>query len=727
MHCASCAALVQGILRSDADVVEASVSVLTSLAHARYVSSDTSHRVAKRLAQAVTAAGFPAEPRELDGAFARTNGPSRLDTSQSTDASSGKAATGFQARLPAALAIAGLALALSPQSPRPAGACCKTHSSFSSLCCSIAGLGSCGGPSCGRAGNKPSAARLAVLRALGASALLFPGWGVLRGGLRALLARGQPTMDSLIALAALCSLLSGASPAEPAVLVAAVLAGRALEERGRKHALRDVAQLESIVPRRATQVLALAKAEGAPDAPHTRSLLVDASADAGALRPKAVTLAAPGEPIPVDGTVLSGAGWVDESTLSGEPLPRPRSAGDAVAAGTTLVSGHLLVQTTLAGAETAVGSLAALVAASLARPTATQRLANGIVGRFAWGVLGAAGAAAAWRLARRDAPGQAARRAASVLVAACPCALGLAAPLATLVAVSGSARALGIRVAGGDVLESVARADTVVLDKTGTLTDAVSRVVSVAHRRGVVAEGADLGAAVEAATETPGRGVAAVVNGRAVIVGSQGWLAEQGVLAAEDVEAVVSESGVVTDSLTASDDGAVAAEVWVAVDAECVARAVGLLDGAGADVFACLSPEDKAGLVRSLQASGRRVLFVGDGVNDAAALAAADAGVAVAEGAGAAHAAAGAVLVGGGLGRLVALLELSRRTLRTSRRNLLWALGYNALALPFAAGAVPRAAPSPALSSICMGLSSTGILLNSLSLKWHIRRLRDRL
>lgn len=668
------------------------------------------------------------------------------------------------------------------------------------------------------------------------TALAFPGRDIVRSGLRSLFLFRRPNMDSLVALGALCTGLAGAHPAEPALLLGAVLAGRALERYGRAHAVRDLQALKDLAPREAHVVVEVQQRfldSAEKNKPSLRCALdIETVSLRGSNRQQSlldsvVLVEENGRPLPVDGVVLSGSAWVDESSLSGEPMPRSIFPGSNVAAGTNIVSGRLLVQTERAGADTAVGSLSSLVTTALSRPTKASRLADRIVGRFVWAVVIAAGATASWQLLNRRAkPSRAVRHAASVLVAACPCALGLAAPLATLVALTSAARGLGIRIAGGDVLESSARADIVILDKTGTLTDARSRVVGTTYVAGVVESTAQLlhmAAAVERGSrhpfakaivweagreagsldmeedervsgvhEVPGRGVCGMVNGRSVAVGDLVWVLSQG----------TETTGDETDQARANlpehmpvSDGSAAAMVHVSVDgrlagtislsdslrpdaaatvralralglrvllatgdsrdrALAVARDVSIFPGSSKSatgtattqrtldvssddnldegiVCAGMTPEGKVALVQSLQKAGHTVIFVGDGINDTAALATANVGIALAEGADAAHAAADAVLVGGGLTRLALLVELSRRTLHTTRINMLWALSYNAVVLPVAAGVVgPKGNSgllSPAVSSACMGISSVGILINSLGLKWHIARLARRL
>jgi Cu+-exporting ATPase len=468
----------------------------------------------------------------------------------------------------------------------------------------------------------------------------------------------------------------------------------------------------------------------------------------------------PGEKIATDGTVVEGASAVDAALLTGESVPVDVTVGDPVTGATVNAGGRLVVEATRVGADTRLARMARLVEDAQSGKAEVQRLADRIAGIFVPVVLLiAVGTFGGWLGATGDTVA-AFTAAVAVLIIACPCALGLATPTALLVG-TGRGAQLGILIKGPEVLESTRRVDTVVLDKTGTVTTGRMTLVSV-----YAAEGTDeeevlrLAGAVEHASEhpvaraiaagagerlgalppaedftnVPGRGVRARVDGREVAVGrlfdDVPEEVAQAVGAAEEdgrTAVVVGWDGrargviAVADAVKETSAEAVAAlrrlglrPVLLTGDnrrvAESVARGVGIDAG---DVIAEVLPEEKVDVVQRLRAEGRTVAMVGDGVNDAAALATADLGLAMGTGTDAAIEASDLTLVRGDLRVAADAIRLSRRTLATIKGNLVWAFGYNVAALPLAAAGLLN----PMIAGAAMAFSSVFVVTNSLRLR----------
>ncbi|MEU0072435.1 heavy metal translocating P-type ATPase [Streptomyces sp. NPDC006332] len=468
----------------------------------------------------------------------------------------------------------------------------------------------------------------------------------------------------------------------------------------------------------------------------------------------------PGEKVATDGTVVEGASAVDASMLTGESVPVDVTVGDAVTGATVNAGGRLVVEATRVGAETRLARMAKLVEDAQNGKAEVQRLADRVSGTFVPVVIAiAVGTFGVW-LGATGGTVAAFTAAVAVLIIACPCALGLATPTALMVG-TGRGAQLGILIKGPEVLESTRRVDTVVLDKTGTVTTGRMTLQEV-H----VTEGADetellrLAGALEHASEhpvaravaagaeervgplpavehfenVPGRGVRGRVKGREVAVGRLfdvlpldvarakeqaerdgrtavvvGWDgAARGVLAVAD--AVKETSAEAVRELRALG----LRPVLLTGDNRTVAEAVGRAVGIDAEqVVAEVLPEDKVDVVRRLQGEGRVVAMVGDGVNDAAALAVADLGLSMGTGTDAAIEAGDLTLVRGDLRVAADAIRLSRRTLSTIKGNLVWAFGYNVAALPLAAAGLLN----PMIAGAAMAFSSVFVVTNSLRLR----------
>ncbi|MEC8762060.1 MAG: heavy metal translocating P-type ATPase [Actinomycetota bacterium] len=471
----------------------------------------------------------------------------------------------------------------------------------------------------------------------------------------------------------------------------------------------------------------------------------------------------PGERIATDGVVVSGTSAVDTSTITGESVPVEVSEGDAVVGATVNVGGRLVVRATRVGEQTQLAQMARLVEQAQAGKAEVQRLADRVAGVFVPIVIViAVGTLVTWLLLGGG-TALALTAAIAVLIIACPCALGLATPTALLVG-SGRGAQLGILIKGPQILESTRRVDTVVLDKTGTVTEGRMTLVDVLPVPGEdAAEVLRLAGAVESASEHPiaraiagsaaaggplpevesfssvaGRGATGVVEGHAVAVGSLGLLAEWSVHPDAEITASIERAGAngttavvvawdgkargiltVADSVKPSSTAAVARlrelglePILLTGDHDAVARRVA--DEVGIrEVIAGVLPAEKAAQIEALQARSRVVALVGDGVNDAAALAQADLGIAMGTGTDAAIEASDLTLVRGDLLGAVDAIRLSRATLRTIRGNLFWAFAYNVAAIPLAALGLLN----PMIAGAAMAASSVFVVGNSLRLR----------
>jgi Cu+-exporting ATPase len=481
----------------------------------------------------------------------------------------------------------------------------------------------------------------------------------------------------------------------------------------------------------------------------------------------------PGDKVPVDGVIVEGASALDESMLTGESLPVEKTAGDAVIGATLNTSGAFVMRADRVGTDTALAQIVRLVEQAQGSKAPIQRVADAVTGWFVPAVLGIALLTfAAWMLFGPEPRLPFALSSAiAVLIIACPCAMGLATPTAIMVG-TGKGAEHGILVRDGAALENAGRVTAIVLDKTGTLTRGELRVTNVIpngvddrrllrhaaaverHSEHPIAEAivrhADSeGAAAEAAEgfeALAGRGARATVDGRPTLVGSARLLAEAGVdvspqrRVAEAAEAAgqsvvyVAVGGRLAGILTVADTlkpeapAAVHAlqqrniDVWMITGdrrptAEAIAAAVGIPSD---HVLAEVLPGEKAAKVAALQASGATVAMVGDGINDAPALAQADLGIAIGTGADVAVEASDITILGDDLGAVPGGIGLSKATMRVIRQNLGWAFGYNVLLIPVAAGLLYPLLGltlSPALAAGAMAFSSVSVVTNSLRLR----------
>ncbi|MFF1611633.1 heavy metal translocating P-type ATPase [Amycolatopsis sp. NPDC058278] len=554
------------------------------------------------------------------------------------------------------------------------------------------------------------------------------------------LRHGAATMDTLISLGVVASvawslyeLFFGMAGHDLYFEVAAavttfILAGRYFETRSKRRA---GAALRALMDLGAKDVTVLRDGE--------EHLVPIANLQVGD-----VFVARPGEKIATDGVVAEGGSAVDCSMLTGESVPVEVGPGDAVTGATVNVGGRLLVRATRVGADTRLAQMARLVEAAQNGKAEVQRLADRVSAVFVPAVVFAALATLVVWLATGGTPDAAFTAAVAVLIIACPCALGLATPTALLVG-TGRGAQLGILIKGPEVLESTRRVDTVVLDKTGTVTTGrmalvegdgevlrLAGAVEAASEHPIARAIADVArerfGALPAVTQfrsTAGLGVTGVVEGREVTVGRAAFLGGE-LTEAEGATAVgVAWDGevrgrlVVADTIKPTSARAVAelralglTPVLLTGDNAGAARAIAAEAGID-EVVAQVLPEEKVAVVKRLQAEGRVVAMVGDGVNDAAALAQADLGLAMGTGSDAAIEASDLTLVRGDLRVAADAIRLARRTLATIKGNLFWAFAYNVAALPLAALGLLN----PMIAGAAMVCSSAFVVSNSLRLR----------
>lgn len=540
-----------------------------------------------------------------------------------------------------------------------------------------------------------------------------------------------------------------------AVIVTLVMLGDFLQTRAMGQTSRAIQQLLKLAPSQAWRL----REDGTEE-----QLPLDAVAVGDRLRVK------PGEKIPVDGVVLEGATWVDESMISGEPVPVAKAAGDKVTGGTVNGNGSITIGAERVGSETLLARIVHMVGQAQRTRAPIQRLADLIAAYFVQVVIAIAiiTALAWWFLGPEPKFSYAFINAIAVLIIACPCALGLATPISMTVAMGQGAR-MGILFRNAEAIERMRDIDTVVVDKTGTVTlgrpvmtdfkaegmpeeEALAliagveqssehpiahAIVEAAKARGVAR------ATAEAFQANSGLGVQADIGGRRVQVGSRSFLAQRGIdtqrweeqankwraeaktvvyLSVDDNAAGLAA---VADPVKESTPEAIAVLrrlgiriVMLTGDSQRTAQAVARQLGID-EVLAEVMPDHKADHVRRLQAEGRKVAMAGDGINDAPALAQADVGIAMGTGTDVAMESAGVTLVKGDLRGIERAVVLSRATMRNIRQNLVFAFGYNALGIPVAAGVLYPAFGlllSPMFAGAAMAMSSISVVTNALRL-----------
>ena len=599
-----------------------------------------------------------------------------------------------------------------------------------------------------------------VAFALSTPVVLWAGWPFHRAAFRSARHR-TATMDTLISIGTLAAwgwstavLLAGLDAETyfeaAAVITTLILLGRFLESRARRRSGEAIGALLEL---------------GAKDV-HVLRGDIEMLVPIAELAVGDRFVVRPGEKIATDGIVVSGTSAIDQSMLTGEPVPVEVGEGAAVAGATINTSGRLVVEATKVGDDTALAQIARLVADAQSGKAPIQRLVDRVSSVFVPIVIGLSLATlAGWLLVTGDVSA-AFTAAVAVLIIACPCALGLATPTALMVG-TGRGAQLGILIRGPEILEQARRITTIVLDKTGTVTEGALTVVGVVAGDGVDrAELVRLAGSAEDASEHPvaqaiatfarsdggglaqvdsfssraGHGIEAVVEGKAVVVGRPSGHE----LSSDLLAAIAAAEASGHTAVTATIDGVVAGTFFLADRIKPTsARAVGdlrqlglvpvLLTGdnertaaaVGAEVgidrvIAGVLPDGKRDVVAQLQREGETVAMVGDGVNDAPALAQADLGLSIGTGTDIAIEASDLTLVSGDLGAAVDAIRLSRRTLRTIKENLFWAFAYNVAAIPLAVAGLL----SPIVAAAAMAFSSVFVVTNSLRLR-RFHRLRE--
>ena len=592
-----------------------------------------------------------------------------------------------------------------------------------------------------------------------------------------LLLRGAPNMDSLVAMGTGAALLYSLwSTVEIAAAVSPEQAHQAVmglyyESAGMLIALISLGKYMEAVSRTRTSEAIRGLMELTPE--KVERMMSDGSVkelSVSSVMPGDRLLIKPGSRIPVDGVVAEGSSSLDMSSLTGESMPVDVAAGDEVNAGTLNISGSFVMEARRVGSDTALARIIHLVREAQGSKAPIAGLADRISLYFVPAVIAVATAAGLAWLFLGDLPfGEALRVFVAVLVVACPCALGLATPMSIMVA-TGRGAQLGVLMKNGTALEASGHLDTIVFDKTGTLTEGSPRLVSLHAEAMDENEALTLAASLEAVSEHPlalavtqeakdrglaaksvdgflavgGAGVTGRVDGRELLLGNERLLSEHGVALSEDQKKLVTslaDDGQ-TPLLLAS-DGKLLAVMGVADplreetpgvirdlqsmgcrvmmlsgDNERTARAVAARAGIN-DVVAGVRPDGKEQVISRLQAEGRRVGMVGDGINDAPALARADVGMAMGSGIDVAMEAGDVVLLRG-LPGVKTALGLGRATLSNIRLSLFWAFGYNVLLVPVAAGVLllfGGPSMSPMLAGAAMSLSSVSVVLNALRLR----------
>jgi Cu+-exporting ATPase len=767
MTCASCAGRVERALRKVPGVEEVSVNLATEQARLRGTAP------LPALAEAVRAAGYELQEGSRDigvsgmtcascanrvkRALEKVPGVLEASVNLATEQAHLRLLpTVDDAALAAALQKAGYALAApEEQGPDPAPdrrALVEVAVAFALAAPFLLGML---GMALGRDWMPPGWAQLILATPL----QFWLGARFYRAGWRALRA-GTGNMDLLVAMGT--SAAFGLSVVQwlrgehhlyfeaAAVVIAFVLLGRFFEHRAKRATGAAIAALLALRPRTARRL---------DEAGREEEVLL------AALRVGDRIVIRPGERVPADGEVEEGAAGMDESALTGESRAIEKAVGDAVATGTVSLDGRLVVRARAVGGDTRLAQVAALVQAAQASRAPVQKLVDRVSAVFVPVVVGIAVVTLLGWLLAGAGPAVALLHAVAVLVIACPCALGLATPAAIMAGTGAAARA-GILIRDAAALEQAGRIGLVVFDKTGTLTEGKPSLAALHPAKGVALEDAlHMAARLQAGSEhplaravlavagndarpaedfraLPGRGVEGVLDGRRLALGSTRLLEESGLSPGLLGRAAAHQAALghtlswlidpakptllallsFADAPRATSGGAVRAlkarGVEVAMLTGDSPEAAGAVAGAlGIDTVAAgVLPAQKAERIASWQAEGQRVAMVGDGVNDAAALASADLGIAMGSGTDAAIAAAHVTLLRPDPALVPATLAITRRTLTKIRQNLLWAFAFNALGIPLAA----LGGLSPALAGAAMAFSSVAVLGNALLLaRWR--------
>jgi Cu+-exporting ATPase len=613
--------------------------------------------------------------------------------------------------------------------------------------------------------------------ALASPAVLWVGWPLLVRGWRSLVNRNL-NMFTLIAIgtgaayaySVVAVLAPGAFPASmrahgqvpvyfeaAAVITALVLLGQVLELRARARTGQAIRALLSLAPASARRI-------GDDDA--ERDVPLEHVRPGDRLRVR------PGEKVPVDGVVLEGSSSVDESMVTGEPIPVEKAPANRVTGGTLNQTGGFVMRAERVGADTLLARIVALVATAQRSRAPIQRLADRVATYFVPAVVAAAAVTfAVWALVGPEPRlAYALINAVAVLIIACPCALGLATPMSIMVGIGRGARS-GVLVKAAEALETLERVDTLAFDKTGTLTEGKPRLQAIVATGGVGenellrlaaslerASEHPLAGAIVAAAEArglalatvgefasrPGQGVSGIVEGRRIVLGNETMLGSMGHAPGGLAEAAKARRAAGETIVFVTKDATLVGLLAVAGPIKPdAAEAVRALHAAGLrlvmltgdhraageavagrlgidEVEAGVSPEGKGEVVARLRREGRVVAMAGDGVNDAPALASADVGIAMGNGTDVAIESAGITLLAGDLRGIARARALSRATMRNIRQNLFWAFGYNTLGIPIAAGVlypVLGLLLSPMIAAAAMSFSSVTVIANALRLR----------
>ncbi|MEW5774565.1 MAG: heavy metal translocating P-type ATPase [Thermodesulfobacteriota bacterium] len=757
MTCASCSARVERVIARLPGVASAGVNLAAETATVRPVPGASRRDLRRAVAEAVARTGFAAEPVSLKGGDLLSR--QQRETEERLARMRRELLPAFAFTAPLLLLSMGHMLGL------PLPGWLAPHSA-------------------------PGAFTLAQLALT--LPVLWVGRRFYRDGFPAL-ARGGPNMDSLIAVGTAAAfayslwntaeVLLGAPERamdlyyeSAAVIVTLISLGKYFETRSRHRTSEAIRALMELAPDKAT----LVRGQDGPEGAEVREEIAAAEIEPGDL-----LLVRPGERIPTDGEVARGRSAVDESMLTGESLPVSKEPGHAVAGGALNTHGALYVRATRVGQDTVLARIIRMVREAQGSKAPIANLADRVSLYFVPAVMAAATAAGlAWHFGGGESFGFSLRIFISVMVIACPCAMGLATPTSIMVG-TGRGAQLGVLVKSGAALETAHKLSALIFDKTGTLTHGRPALTDLLPAPGggldpdallALAAGAEaqsehpLGRAVAAAaaermiaparvedfTALPGRGLRAraALDGRerALLLGNRALLEEEGAagldtefgrseperLAAEGKTALYlavdgSLAGLlaVADTLRPESPEVVAGlralgvEVYMltgdnARTARAVAAQAGIREDMG-EVLAEVRPEDKAAKVRELQARGKVVGMVGDGVNDAPALAAADLGVAMGTGIDVAIESGDVVLTGGRLPGVLTALRLSRATVRNIKQNLFWAFAYNVLLIPLAAGVLHiwgGPTLNPMIAGAAMAASSVSVVTNALRLRW---------